>query len=153
MSVAPLQLPEGVKSSYIDCTTSCGLVFHIISAGADTARQRPLILLTHGYPELAFSWRNIIPRLAAEGYYVVAPDQRGYGRTTGWDTQPFDQVDLNQFTLTNLVRDLVCLVYGLGYEKVHCIIGHDFGAVSSAMAPLMRPDMFQSCVQMSVRWN
>ncbi|GAB7351521.1 hypothetical protein MBLNU459_g2162t1 [Dothideomycetes sp. NU459] len=51
--------------------------------------------------------------------------------------------------MTNLVRDLVCLVYALGYDTVHCHIGHDFGALSSAMAPLMRPDIFTSCIQMS----
>lgn len=90
-----------------------------------------------------------MPALAAQGYYVVAPDQRGYGRTTGWDARPFHEVDLNQFTMTNLVRDLVCLVYALGYKEVHCHIGHDFGAVSSSMAPLMRPDIFKSCIQMS----
>ncbi|THZ87945.1 alpha/beta-hydrolase [Aureobasidium pullulans] len=145
-SLEPLPLPEGIEESYIDCNDSCGLVFHVISAGQ---KDKPLILLTHGFPELAYSWRKIMPALAAKGYYVVAPDQRGYGRTTGWDTRPFDEVDLNQFTMTNLVRDLVCLVYALGHKEVHCHIGHDFGAVSSAMAPLMRPDMFKSCVQMS----
>jgi len=144
-----LPLPEGVESSYVDCTKPCGLSFHILSSGRDESRQKPLILLIHGYPELAFSWRKLIPALTAKGYYVVAPDQRGYGRTTGWDTSPWDKVDLTQFTMTNLVRDLVCLVYALGYKKVHCIIGHDFGAVSSAMAPLIRPDIFKSCVQMS----
>jgi pimeloyl-ACP methyl ester carboxylesterase len=148
-SLHPLPLPEGIEESYIDCTDSCGLVFHILSAGKDEERKKPLLLLTHGFPEIAYSWRKIMPALAARGYHVVAPDQRGYGRTTGWDTRPFDQVDLNQFTMTNLVRDLVCLVYALGYKEVHCHIGHDFGAVSSAMAPLMRPDMFKSCIQMS----
>lgn len=147
--LSPLALPNGVQSSFVDCTSSCGLVFHILSLGRDDARKKPLILLTHGYPELAYSWRNIIARLASQGYYVVAPDQRGYGRTQGWDNRPFDQVDLQQYTMTNLVRDLVCLVYALGYEKVHCIIGHDFGAVASALAPLMRPDIFSSCIQMS----
>ncbi|KAG9671451.1 alpha/beta-hydrolase, partial [Aureobasidium melanogenum] len=145
-SLESLPLPQGLEESYIDCTDSCGLVFHIISAGQ---KNKPLILLTHGFPEIAFSWRRIMPALAAQGYYVVAPDQRGYGRTTGWDTRPFHEVDLNQFTITNLVRDLVCLVYALGYKEVHCHIGHDFGAVSSAMAPLMRPDMFKSCIQTS----
>ncbi|KAF4555782.1 Hypothetical protein D9617_2g057460 [Elsinoe fawcettii] len=148
-SLTPLPLPSGVSASYVDCTASCGLNFHILSAGKDSSAGKPLILLMHGYPELAFSWRNIIPKLAAQGYYVVAPDQRGYGRTTGWDARRYDEVDLRQFTITNLVRDLVCLVYALGYEKVHCIIGHDFGGVSSAMAPLIRPDMFTSCIQMS----
>ena len=144
-----LPLPDGVTESYVDCTSSCGMVFHIISAGGDEYHQRPLILLTHGFPELAYSWRKIIPKLADTGYYVVAPDQRGYGRTTGWDTRPYHEVDLNDFTTTNLVRDLVCLVYALGYKEVHCHIGHDFGAIASAMAPLIRPDMFKSSVQMS----
>lgn len=144
-----LPLPEGIESSYVDCTSSCGLSFHILSSGRDESRSKPLILLTHGYPELAFSWRKLIPSLAATGYYVVAPDQRGYGRTTGWDNSSWEKVDLMQFTMTNLVRDLVCLVYALGYKKVYCIIGHDFGAVASAMAPLIRPDVFTSCIQMS----
>ena len=43
------------------------------------------MLLLHGFPELAYSWRKVMPALAAAGYHVIAPDQRGYGRTTGWD--------------------------------------------------------------------
>jgi pimeloyl-ACP methyl ester carboxylesterase len=56
---------------------------------------------------------------------------------------------LNDYVFTNLVRDLVCLVYGLGYTEVFSIIGHDFGGVSSAMAALMRPDIFRSTIQLS----
>lgn len=150
----PLPLPEGVEEGYIDCTSSCGLLFHVLHAGgspaqSNSSQKKPLILITHGFPELAFSWRKVMPKLADAGYFVVAPDQRGYGRTTGWDSRPYDQVDLNDFTMTNLTRDLVCLVYALGYEKVHCHIGHDFGAVASALAPLMRPDIFESCIQAS----
>ncbi|PNS20169.1 hypothetical protein CAC42_5619 [Sphaceloma murrayae] len=148
-TLPPLPLPAGVKSSYVDCSSSCGLTFHILSGGKDDNVKKPLILLMHGFPELAFSWRNIIVKLAAKGYYVVAPDTRGYGRTVGHDARSYDKVDLREYTISNLVRDLVCLVYALGYTKVHCIIGHDFGGVSSAMAPLLRPDMFTSCIQMS----
>lgn len=142
----PLPLPEGLSEDYIDCTSSCGLNFHVIKAGKP---KNPLILFCHGYPELAFSWRKIMPAIAAQGYYCVAMDQRGYGRTTGWDQKPFHKVDLNEYTITNLVRDLVCLVYGLGYTTVHSVIGHDFGGVSSASTALMRPDIFQSTIQMS----
>ncbi|KAK5008698.1 hypothetical protein LTR28_003627 [Elasticomyces elasticus] len=149
-SLPPLALPSGIDSRYVDCTSSAGLTFHILEAGRpEPGTTRPLVLLCHGFPEIAYSWRHIIPSLASEGYHVVAPDQRGYGRTTGWDTSSFSDVDLNQFTVTNLVRDLVCLVYALGYRKVRCIIGHDFGAVSSAMAALMRPDLFTASIQMS----
>jgi pimeloyl-ACP methyl ester carboxylesterase len=141
-----LPLPEGISEDYIDCTSSCGLNFHILKAGKP---KDPLILFCHGYPELAFSWRKIMPSIAAQGYYCVAMDQRGYGRTTGWDQKFFHEVDLNGYTITNLVRDLVCLVYGLGYTTVHTVIGHDFGGVSSASTALMRPDIFKSTIQMS----
>ncbi|KAH8896595.1 alpha/beta-hydrolase [Thozetella sp. PMI_491] len=141
-----LPLPVGVTEDYIDCSSSCGLTFHVLKAGE---AGKPLVLFVHGYSELAFSWRKILPAVAPEGYYCIAMDQRGYGRTTGWDRSSFHEVDLNDYVFTNLVRDLVCLVYKLGYTEVHSIIGHDFGAVSSAMAALMRPDIFKSTIQMS----
>jgi len=87
-----------------------------------------------------------MPAIAAQGYYVVAYDQRGYGRTTGWDTRPFSEVDLNSFSFTRLVRDAVILVNALGYKEVKCVIGHDFGAVAASMCALMRPDLFKSWV-------
>ena len=58
-----------------------GLDVHVLEAGFETANRR-CVLLLHGFPELAFSWRKVLPVLAAAGFYVVAPDQRGYGRTT-----------------------------------------------------------------------
>jgi len=61
------------------------------------------VLLLHGFPELAFSWRKAMPPLAEAGYHVIAPDQRGYGRTIGWSSD-FDG-DLAPFRLTNVVRD------------------------------------------------
>lgn len=142
-----LPLPPGITSRKVDCTSTAGLDFHVLTSG------RPgdsLILFIHGFPELAFSWRHILPRIAEHGYYCVAPDQRGYGRTTTTQHEPLDsEVELQNFTFTNLVRDLICLVYRLGYTEVQCIIGHDFGGVSSAMAALMRPDIFRSTLQMS----
>lgn len=85
-----------------------------------------------------------MPALAARGYHVVAYDQRGYGRTTGWDTRPFSSVDLSTFTFTRLVRDAIILVHALGYTQVKCVVGHDFGGVGASMCALMRPDIFQS---------
>ena len=67
---------------------------HVLEAGFET-KGRPCVLLLHGFPELAFSWRKVMPALAAAGYHVIAPDQRGYGRTTGWDAN-FDG-DLTPF--------------------------------------------------------
>ncbi|KAI0602827.1 Alpha/Beta hydrolase protein [Biscogniauxia sp. FL1348] len=141
-----LPLPEGVEEDYIDCTDSCGLRWHILKSGQ---AGKPLVLFCHGYPELSYSWRKVLAPIARHGFYCVAMDQRGYGRTTGWPRRAFHEVDLNDYVSTNLVRDLVCLVYKLGYSEAHSIIGHDFGAVSSASAALMRPDMFRSTVQLS----
>ena len=141
-----IPLPKGVTEDYIDCSASCGLNFHVLKAGKP---GNPLILFCHGYPELAYSWRKILGPVSEAGYYCVAMDQRGYGRTKGWENKPFHEVDLNTYTNTNLVRDLVCLTWRLAYKEVACIIGHDFGAVSSVMAAFMRPDLFKACIQMS----
>lgn len=153
-NLAPLPLPDGVSSRQID-TRSRGLSFHILEAGHEhnQDRRRPLILLHHGFPEIAFSWRKVMPLLASAGCYVVAPDQRGYGRTKGWDNRDFDTVDLSDFSLSNLIRDNVMLIHALGYEKVKCIVGHDFGASSASLCALARPDIFQSLVMMSHTFN
>ncbi|KAL9599568.1 MAG: hypothetical protein Q9179_003510 [Wetmoreana sp. 5 TL-2023] len=89
-----------------------------------------------------------MPSLAQVGYYVVAFDQRGYGRTTNWDTRPFHDVDLKTFAQTSLVRDVVLLVNRLGYRQVECIIGHDFGCVPASLCALARPDMFKKVILM-----
>ncbi|CAD6444263.1 270e3d18-d16e-488d-9692-953a9004c254 [Sclerotinia trifoliorum] len=139
----PLPLPAGITSTYIPTPN---LHYHILHAGNPS---HPLLLLLHGFPELAFSWRKIMPLLAAEGYHVVAYDQRGCGRTTGWDTRAFSSVDLNSTTLVRLVRDAVILVNALGYKDVKCVLGHDFGAVVASWCALIRPDLFKSVVIMS----
>lgn len=144
----PLPLPPDIISATVDCTSSCGLTFHTLQSGDPT---HPLVLFCHGYPELAYSWRHILPAIARAGYFCVAPDQRGYGRTTGWESRAADyaSVDLAQFTMPHLARDLVCLAYRLGHPTVACIVGHDFGAVVAASAALIRPDVFQASVHLS----
>jgi pimeloyl-ACP methyl ester carboxylesterase len=119
---------------------------HVLEAGFET-KGRPCILLLHGFPELAFSWRKVMPELAAAGYHVIAPDQRGYGRTTGWDGN-YDG-DLASFRLLNLVRDALGLVSALGYRSVDAVVGHDFGSSVAAWCALVRPDVFRSVVLMS----
>ncbi|MCJ1404643.1 hypothetical protein MMC11_007869 [Xylographa trunciseda] len=141
----PLSLPPPLSERYITSSAS-ELSFHILEAGA---KGNPLILLVHGFPELGYSWRKCMPGLAKAGYYTVAVDQRGYGRTTGWDTSSFDEVDLGTFSVSNLVRDLVVLVHALGYRQVDCIVGHDFGSVTASLCALTRPDFFHKVVLMS----
>ncbi|WP_375293379.1 alpha/beta fold hydrolase [Siccirubricoccus sp. G192] len=85
--------------------------------------------------------------LAAAGFHVVAPDQRGYGRTTGWSAD-YDG-DLAPFRLLNLVRDVLGLVAALGHRSVAAVVGHDFGSPVAAWCALVRPDVFRSVALMS----
>ncbi|MCC7272082.1 MAG: alpha/beta fold hydrolase [Alphaproteobacteria bacterium] len=135
-------LPPGVRARFVDGIN--GLRMHVLDAGDP---GHPCLLLLHGFPELAYSWRAVMPALAAAGFHVVAPDQRGYGRTTGWDAA-YDG-DLGAFRLLNLVRDAMGLVAALGHRSVAAVIGHDFGASVAAWAALVRPDFFAAMVLMS----
>jgi pimeloyl-ACP methyl ester carboxylesterase len=136
-------IPDGIRSRFVQNVN--GLTVHMLEAGFDPP-NRPCVLLLHGFPELAFSWRKVMLPLAAAGYHVVAPDQRGYGRTTGWDSS-YD-ADLTAFSQLNVVRDALALVALLGYHSV-AVVGHDMGSPAAAWCALARPDVFRSVVMMS----
>ena len=142
--LTPDVLPHGVRSRIVDGIN--GLALHVLEAGFETP-GRPGVLLLHGFPELAYSWRRVLPALAAAGYHAIAPDQRGYGRTAGWDAD-YDG-DVRSFRMLNLVRDAVGLLAALGIGQVHAVIGHDFGSPVAAWCALLRPDVFRSVVLMS----
>jgi pimeloyl-ACP methyl ester carboxylesterase len=139
-----IPLPSTIRSRFVEDIN--GLSMHVLEAGFES-QGRPCLLLLHGFPELSFSWRKVMPALADAGYHVIAPDQRGYGRTTGWDAH-YDG-DLNSFRLTNLVRDALGLVSAFGYRSVAAVVGHDFGSSVAAWCALIRPDVFRSVVLMS----
>ena len=140
----PAVLPPDIRARHIPNIN--GLRIHVLEAGFETP-DRPCLLLLHGFPELAFSWRRIMPPLAAAGFHVVAPDLRGYGRTSGWDSG--DDHGLASFRLLNAVRDALGLVSALGYRSVAAVVGHDFGSPVAAWCALVRPDVFRSVVLMS----
>ena len=140
----PATLPPGIRSRFV--AEINGLRMHVLEAGF-AAAGRPLVLLLHGFPEIAYSWRKVMLPLAEAGFHVVAPDQRGYGRTTGWDSD-YDG-DLGQFRLLNAVRDALGLVAVLGYPSVAAVVGHDFGASVAAWCAVVRPDVFRSVALMS----
>ncbi len=137
-------LPTGVRSRFIHGIN--GLRMHVLEAGYE-AGNRPGVLLLHGFPELAYSWRKVMLPLAKAGYHVFAPDQRGYGRTTGWD-RDYDG-DLASFRRLNVVRDALGLVFALGYRSVAAVVGHDFGSPIAAWCAVTRPDVFRSVALMS----
>ncbi len=139
-----IPLPTGIRSRFVDGIN--GLRMHVLEAGFES-KGRPLLLLLHGFPEIAYSWRRVMLPLAEAGYYVVAPDQRGYGWTEGWDGR-FES-DLSSFTMLSIVRDALALVDSLGYSSVASVIGHDFGSPVAAYCALSRNDLFRSVVMMS----
>ena len=141
-------IPPGIRSQFAD--NGNGLTMHYLEAGWQEP-DRPLVLLLHGFPELAYSWRKVMPALAAAGYHVIAPDQRGYGRTLGWD--PAYDGDLASYHALNLVRDVLGLLHAIGRRKVQMVVGHDFGAMVAAWAALVRPDVFRRCVLMSAPFS
>ena len=102
----------------------------------------PLVVLLHGFPEGAYSWRHQIGPLVAAGYRVVAPDQRGYG-----DSSHPDSID--QYSIMHLVGDIVGLIASTG-EKSATVIGHDWGAMVAWNVAAMRPDIVRGVVGLSV---
>ncbi len=116
---------------------SNGLRMHYVEMGAG-----PLVILCHGWPESWYSWRHQIPALAAAGFRVVAPDQRGYGHTDA--PEPIES-----YNIFNLVGDIVGLVNSLGVESA-VIVGHDWGAPVAWNSALLRPDIFRAIALLSV---
>jgi len=141
-----LPLPPGIRSRFVN--NENGLTMHVIEAGHETP-DRPCVLLLHGFPELAYSWRKVMLPLAAAGYHVLAPDQRGYGRTTGSIEGDSDDEHLDEFRILNLVEDALGLLSATGHKSVEAVIGHDFGSPVAAWCALTRPDVFRAVVLMS----
>lgn len=137
-------LPAGVRSRFIEGVN--GLRMHVLEACHD-GPDHPLVVLLHGFPELAYSWRKVMPSLAGLGLHVVAPDLRGFGRTTGWD-DAYD-ADLQPFGPLNQLRDVLSLVSALGRRRVAMVVGHDSGSSLAAHCALVRPDVFGSVALMS----
>ena len=123
--------PAGVRARLLPNIN--GLTVNMLEAGYETP-GRPLVLLIHGFPNLAYSWRKVMPALANAGYYAVAPDCRGFGRTAGWD-DAWD-ADSQPFLMLNLLRDQIALVNALGYRSTAMMVGHDQGSLMAAYGAL-----------------
>jgi pimeloyl-ACP methyl ester carboxylesterase len=116
-----------------------GVTLRVIEAGEHGA---PVVVLAHGFPELAYSWRHQIPAIAAAGYHVIAPDQRGYG---GSSRPPA----VEDYDIVKLTDDIAGLLDDVGADKA-VIVGHDWGSIVATNFPLLHPDRASACVSLSV---
>ncbi|MEU2712357.1 alpha/beta hydrolase [Streptomyces sp. NPDC007205] len=114
-----------------------GIRLHIAEEG-----EGPLVVLLHGFPESWHSWRHQFGPLAAAGFRVVAPDQRGYGRSEHPE-------DVDAYTILHLVGDVIGLIHALG-EKEAFVVGHDWGAPVAWHTALLRPDVVRGVAGLSV---
>ncbi len=117
-----------------------GIRLHVAEAGVG-----PLVILLHGFPESWYSWRHQLRALAAAGYHVIAPDQRGYGQTDR--PEPIDQ-----YSIFHLVGDVIGLIDALGEEPA-VVVGHDWGAPVAWNTALFRPDRVRGVVGLSVPYR
>ncbi|WP_139333495.1 alpha/beta fold hydrolase [Mycobacterium sp. SP-6446] len=116
-----------------------GVQLRVVEAGD---RGAPTVVLAHGFPELAYSWRHQIPALAEAGYHVLAPDQRGYGGSSAPDA-------IEAYNIHELTADIVGLLDDVGAGRA-VWVGHDWGAPVAWHAPLLHPDRVSAVVGLSV---
>ncbi len=102
----------------------------------------PLVVLCHGFPELAYSWRRQVPALVAAGYRVVVPDMRGYGRSSAPE-------EVEAYDILSLCGDLVGLLDALG-EATAVFVGHDWGANVVWQLALLDPPRVRAVAGLSV---
>lgn len=100
------------------------------------------VVLCHGWPELAYSWRHQIPALAEAGYHVIVPNQRGYGRSS----RPEPVAD---YDITHLCGDLTALLDHFGYDDA-VFIGHDWGAIVVWNLAMLHPQRVRGVANLSV---
>lgn len=137
-------LPNGIRSRRIDANNR--VVLHILEAGFESP-GRPCVVLLHGFPELAYTWRNQMLPLAQAGYHVIAPDARGYGLSVSDPVAYSDS--LVPYSMFNRVSDVLGLVRALGHERVAMVVGHDWGGPTAQWCARLRPDVFRSVVSIS----
>ncbi len=105
-------------------------------------RANPTVLLSHGFPELGYSWRHQLPALAAAGFHAVAPDQRGYGHSTA-------PTDAAAYGINQLTGDLFALLDHYGKDDA-VLVGHDWGAMIVWHAAQLQPTRVRAVVGCSV---
>jgi pimeloyl-ACP methyl ester carboxylesterase len=127
-------LIDGIKQ--YDIATN-GISLHVTEQGAG-----PAVLFCHGFPDTAYTWRRQMSAVASAGYRAIAPDMRGYGRSSA-------PADANLYTPLHTTGDLIGLLDALKISSA-VLVGHDWGATHAWNAALMRPDRFKAVFGLSV---
>jgi pimeloyl-ACP methyl ester carboxylesterase len=130
---------ETMRASTERLVDTNGVQLRVTEAGD---RGAPVVILAHGFPELAYSWRHQIPALADAGYHVLAPDQRGYGGSSRPDA-------VQAYDIGALTGDIVGLLDDVGAQRA-VWVGHDWGAPVAWGAAQLQPDRVAAVVGLSV---
>jgi epoxide hydrolase 4 len=120
-----------VRGDVLDETTvpANGQTFHVLRAGEPSA---PLVLCLHGFPEFSGAWADVLPRLA-DRFYAVAPDQRGYGRSS-------KPVGVEPYRVHHLAKDMLALADQVAPGRPIHLVAHDWGASVAYMMAFMAPN-------------
>lgn len=102
----------------------------------------PAVIMIHGFPELAYSWRHQIPALADAGFRAIAPDMRGYGQTDGPE-------GVGSYAATELIKDLEGLLDALGLERA-VFVGHDWGALVLWQMAMLAPERIEQLIILNI---
>ena len=114
-----------------------GVELHVTEAGTGFP-----VVFAHGFPELSYSWRHQLPAVAAAGYHAIAPDQRGYGRSSRPEA-------IEDYDIVHLTDDLLGVLDEMGEEKA-VFVGHDWGSLVVWQMALLHPERVAAVVGMSV---
>ncbi|MEV0053975.1 alpha/beta hydrolase [Saccharopolyspora shandongensis] len=109
-----------------------GVRLAVYEAKPERAARDVCVVLCHGFPELAASWRHQLQPLADAGFHVLAPDLRGYGRSTG-------PADSTAYSIAETTTDVAGLIADAGYDRA-VVVGHDFGGMISWWMPHLHPE-------------
>lgn len=104
--------------------------------------EGPAVIMVHGFPELAFSWRHQLPALAAAGYRAIAPDMRGYGRTGAPN-------GVNEYRMEKLIGDLLGLLDVLELQRA-TFVGHDWGALVLWHMAMLAPERIERLINLNI---
>ncbi len=128
MRTDPLAIPWSHQYAVVN-----GVRLHYVEAGSG-----PLVVLLHGFPEFWYSWRHQIPALAAAGYRVIAPDQRGYNLSA-------KPPGVRSYRVGKLIGDVVALIRHLGHERA-VVVGHDWGGGIAWQTALTHPEVVERLI-------